>query len=67
MIIIITIVITSHLKSLEIKIEHNIGGWKSRFTTYHRVCNYMYTNTTVATRGAGTAYPSRAPEFTPRF
>ena len=32
---------------------------------YHRVCNYI--NTTGATSGAGTAYPSRAPEFIPVF
>ena len=30
---------------------------------YHRVCNYI--NTTGATSGAGTAYPSGTPEFTP--
>ena len=30
--------------------------------TYHRVCNWS--NTTGATNGAGTAYPSGAPEFT---
>jgi hypothetical protein len=33
--------------------------------TYHRVCNKI--NTTGATSGAGTAYPSGAPEFTPCF
>jgi len=33
--------------------------------TYHRVCNYI--NTTGATSGAGTAYPSGAHEFTPGF
>jgi hypothetical protein len=33
--------------------------------TYHRVCNQI--NTTGATSGAGTAYPSGAPEFTPIF
>jgi len=33
--------------------------------TYHRVCNY--TNTTGATGGTKTAYPSGAPEFTPGF
>jgi hypothetical protein len=32
------------------------------FMTYHRVCNYI--NTTGANSGAGTAYPSGAPEFT---
>jgi hypothetical protein len=37
----------------------------SSFMTYHRVCNYIYT--TSATSGAGTAYPSGAPEFTPGF
>jgi hypothetical protein len=31
--------------------------------TYHQVCNYI--NTTDATSGTGTTYPSRAPEFTP--
>ena len=35
----------------------------SSFTTYHWVCNYI--NTTSATSGAGTVYPSGAPEFTP--
>ena len=34
--------------------------------TYHRLCN-LINNTTGATGGAGTVYPSRAPEFTPRF
>ena len=34
----------------------------SSFMTYHRVCNNR--NTTGATCGAGTAYPSRAREFT---
>jgi hypothetical protein len=33
----------------------------SSFITYHRVCNKI--NTTGATSGAGTAYPSGAPEF----
>jgi hypothetical protein len=33
--------------------------------TYIRMCNQ--TNTTGATSGAGTAYPSGAPEFTPGF
>ena len=37
----------------------------SSFTTYYRVCNQI--NTTGATRGAGTAYPSGAPEFTSGF
>ena len=37
----------------------------SSFTTYHRVCNQI--NTTGATSGAGTTYPSRAHEFTPGF
>ena len=37
----------------------------SSFMTYHRVCNEI--NTTGATGGAGTAYPSGAPEFTPGF
>ena len=31
--------------------------------TYHRV--YTYINTTGATSGPGTAYPSGEPEFTP--
>jgi hypothetical protein len=35
----------------------------SSFTTYHWVCNSI--NTTGATSGAGTVYPSGAPEFTP--
>ena len=33
--------------------------------TYHRVCKWR--NTTSATGGAGTAYPSRSPDFTPDF
>ena len=37
----------------------------SSFMTYHRVCNKI--NTTGATSGAVTAYPSGAPEFTPSF
>ena len=37
----------------------------SSFTTYHRICNQI--KTTGATSGAGTAYPSGAPEFTPGF
>jgi hypothetical protein len=37
----------------------------SSFMTYHRVCNYI--NKTGATSGAGTAYPSGAPEFTTGF
>ena len=34
-------------------------------TTYYRVCSYI--NTTGATSGAGNAYPSGEPEFTPGF
>jgi len=37
----------------------------SSFMTYHRICNKS--NTTGATLGAGTAYPSVEPEFTPVF
>ena len=37
----------------------------SSFTTYYRVCNYI--KTTGVASGAGTAYPSGAPEFTPIF
>jgi hypothetical protein len=37
----------------------------SPFTTYHRVCKEI--NTTDATSGTGTAYPSVAPEFTLGF
>ena len=37
----------------------------SSFTTYYRVCNQI--NTTGATSGAGNAYPSGAPDFTPSF
>ena len=37
----------------------------SSYMIYHRVCNYI--NTTGATSGAGTAYPSGTPEFTPGF
>ena len=37
----------------------------SLFMTYHWVCNSS--NRTGATSGAGTAYPSWAPEFTPWF
>ena len=33
--------------------------------TYHRVCSNS--NTTDATSGAGTAYPSRTRKFTPDF
>ena len=33
--------------------------------TYHRVCNKI--NTTCATSGAGTAYPSGTPEFITGF
>ena len=35
------------------------------FMTYHLVCHYI--NTTGATSGARTTYPSGAPEFTPVF
>ena len=34
----------------------------SSFMTYHRVCSKS--NTLGATSGAGTVYPSEAPEFT---
>ena len=37
----------------------------SSFMTYHRVCDWI--NTTGATGGTRTAYPSGAPEFTPCF
>jgi hypothetical protein len=37
----------------------------SSFMTYRQFCGYS--NTTGAISGAGTAYPSRAPEFTPIF
>ena len=37
----------------------------SSFMTYHRV--YSNSNTTDVTSGAGTAYPSGAPEFTHGF
>jgi type II secretory pathway component PulF len=37
----------------------------SSFMTYHRICNYI--NTMGVTSGAGIAYPSGAPEFTPGF
>ena len=37
----------------------------SSFMTYHRVCNQI--NATDVTNGAGTAYPSGAPGFTPGF
>jgi hypothetical protein len=37
----------------------------SSFTTYHQICNYIYTSG--ATSGVGTAYPSWVPEFTPGF
>ena len=47
-----------------------IVSWRSylpvlQFMTYHRVCNQN--NTMGATSEAGTAYPSRAPKFTPGF
>ena len=45
-------------------ILYNIPVFSS-FTTYHGVCNQI--NTTGVTSGAGTAYPSGAPEFTPGF
>jgi len=44
---------------------HNHNPVLSSFMTYHRVCNKS--NTTGATCGSGTAYPSEAPEFTPSF
>jgi hypothetical protein len=37
----------------------------SEYSIQHRVCNYS--NTTGATSGAGTVYPSREAEFTPVF
>jgi hypothetical protein len=37
----------------------------SSFMTYQQVCSYIHT--TGATSGAGTAYSSGAPEFTPVF
>jgi len=37
----------------------------SSFMTYHQVCNWS--NMTGATSGAGIAYPSGAPDFTPGF
>ena len=37
----------------------------SSFMSYHRICKQI--NTTGATNGAGTAYPSGEPVFTPRF
>ena len=37
----------------------------SSFMTYHRVCNQI--NTTGATSGEGTAYPSEASDFIPWF
>jgi hypothetical protein len=37
----------------------------SSFMTYYRIFNYI--NTTGVTSGAGTVYPSGAPEFTPCF
>ena len=37
----------------------------SSFMTYHRICNQIYTTST--TSGAGTAYLSRAPEFSTGF
>ena len=37
----------------------------SSFMTYHRIFNQI--NTTGATSGAGTIYPSGAPEFIPSF
>jgi hypothetical protein len=36
--------------------------WLTYFMTYHRLCN-----TTGVTSGAGIAYPSGAPDFTPVF
>ena len=43
--------------------NHNLE--LSSFMTYNRLCNKS--NTMGATCGAGTAYPSGAPEFTPVF
>ena len=37
----------------------------SSFMNYHRICNQI--NTTSTTSGEGTAYLSRAPEFSPGF
>jgi hypothetical protein len=37
----------------------------SSFMNYHRICNQI--NTTSTTSGAGTAYLSRAPKFSPGF
>ena len=37
----------------------------SSFMTYHRICNQI--NMTSTTSGAGTAYLSRAPKFSPGF
>jgi len=50
---------------LGIRISPWPAGQFDMFMTYHRVCNYI--NTMGVTSGAGTAYPSRAPELTPGF
>ena len=50
---------------MESIVEIISDGVLSSFTTYYRVCNYI--NTTGATSGAGTDYPSGAPEFTHGF
>ena len=42
----------------------NLTG-QQYFSCYHRICNQI--NTTGATNGARTAYPSRAPKFIPGF
>ena len=44
---------------------HSDTLFLSSFATYHRVCNQI--NMTGSTSGAGTAYLSGAPEFTPEF
>ena len=47
--------------------KHQIKGCHViySFVTYHRICNQI--NTTDATRGTGTFYPSGAPDLTPEF
>jgi hypothetical protein len=44
---------------------HDLSPGLYSFMTYHQVCNKS--NMTGATCGAGTAYPFKAPEFTPGF
>jgi len=54
---------TSNVLLISTNLYKIIHHTLSSFMTYHRVCNKS--NKTGATRGAGSAYPFDAPEFTP--